>query len=197
MARYEPLKTITLASGNVYLRSRQLPELVHLNDPAFMVMTDFSQTPPHVVHPDKPIDDALNEMKIHGVHLLLVQDDNKHIIGVVGSEEILGELPIKISQEKRIKRSQVLVKMVMTPLDQICAFDMHTLEYAKVGNIIITLKSLRTHYALIINNENDSRQVLRGIFTTSQISRQLHMDISDAIAKAQSISELQKRQSKI
>ena len=87
MARYEPLKTITLSSGNIYLRSHQLPELVHLNDPAFVVMADFSQTPPHVVHPNKPIDDPLNEMKIHGVHLL-VQDDNKHIIDVLGSEEI-------------------------------------------------------------------------------------------------------------
>ncbi len=58
------------------------------------------------------------------------------------------------------------------------------------------LKNLRTHYAIIISDENESRQTLQSIFTTSQISRQLHMDISDAIAKTQSISELQKRQKK-
>lgn len=193
MARYEPLKTIRLSPENTYLRSRKMPELVHLGDPAFAVMTDFSQVPPRTIGPDEPIDNALNEMKLHGVHLLLIQNENGNIIGVVGSEDLLGELPIKISQERRIKRSQVLIKMVMTPLDEICAFDMHILEHAKVGNIIVTLKSLRTHYALIISNDNNQRRTLRGIFTTSQISRQLHMDISDAIAKAQSISELQKR----
>ena len=195
MAKYEPLlRTIKLSPENTYLRSRQLPELVHLDDPAFVVMTDFSQIPPRTVEPNESIDNALNEMKLHGVHLLLVQNGDDNIIGVVGSEDLLGELPIKISQERRLKRSQILIKMVMTPLNQICAFDMHTLERAKVGNIIVTLKSLRMHYALIISNENNHRQTLRGIFTTSQISRQLHVDISDAIAKAQSISELQKRQ---
>lgn len=50
---------------------------------------------------------------------------------------------------------------------------MHTLEHAKVGNIIVMLKKLCTHYALIIINENESRQTLRGIFITSQIRRQL------------------------
>ena len=86
--------------------------------------------------------------------------------------------------------------MLMMPLEQNCAFNMRILEHAKVGNIVVTLKSLRTHYALIICEENNSNKTIRGIFTTSQISRQLHMDISDAIAKAQSISELQKRHTK-
>lgn len=193
MARYESLKTIKLSPEKTFLRSHKLPELVHLDDPALAVMTDFSQMPPRTVGPNEAIDDALNTMKVYGVHLLLVSNENNNIIGVVGSEDLLGELPIKISQERRIRRAHILIKMVMTPLDKICAFDMHVLEHAKVGNIIVTLKNLCTHYALIINDQNQSRQTLRGIFTTSQISKQLHMDISDATAKAKSISELQKR----
>ncbi|WP_251365833.1 hypothetical protein [Coxiella-like endosymbiont of Rhipicephalus sanguineus] len=126
----------------------------------------------------------MNAIKVYGIHLLLVRNENDNIIGIVGSEDFLGELPIKISQERRIKRSHILIKIVMTPLDKICAFDMHMLEHAKVGNIIVTLKNLRTHYTLIISDENESRQTLRGIFITSQISRQLHMDISYASAKA-------------
>lgn len=33
----------------------------------------------------------------------------------VRSEDFLGELPIKISQERWIKRSHILIKIVMTP----------------------------------------------------------------------------------
>lgn len=193
MARFEPLRTIHLAPENTFLRSRKQPEIAHLNDPAVIVMTDFDFARPNTIGPNEPMDDALNEMKAYDVHLLLVEEKAGNIVGVIGSEDILGELPIKIIHERRIHRSQILVKMLMTPLNRIAAFDFNTLEYAKVGNIVITLKNLRTPYALVINHDpEDDRQVLRGIFTLSQISRQLHMEISDAIAKAQSLSELQK-----
>jgi CBS domain-containing protein len=193
MIKYELLKTVKLSADNTFLRSQKLPELVHLDDPAFAVMCDFSLIRPRTIHADESMDDALNEMKLHGAHLLLVQGHEGNIVGVIASEDILGELPIKIINERRIQRSQILVKALMTPIEKIAAFDIKTLDLAKVGHIITTLKNLRTHYALVIgNNTEDGSVILRGIFTTSQISRQLHMDISDAIAKSHSVSELQK-----
>ncbi|WP_244897094.1 hypothetical protein [Candidatus Coxiella mudrowiae] len=48
MARYESLKTIKLSPETTFFRSHKLPELVHLDDPALAVMTDFSQMPPRV-----------------------------------------------------------------------------------------------------------------------------------------------------
>ena len=193
MAKYEVLKTVVLSPGNTFLRSEALPELVYLDDPAFAVMCDFTNTKPRTIVADEPIDNALDEMKIHGVHQLLVQGEENNIIGVIGSEDILGELPIKILQERRIKRSHILVKMIMIPIDDMVAIPMKSLEHAKVGNIIATLKNLNTHYVLVTNNDNgDDAQTIRGIFTTSQISRQLHQDIADAIAQSQSVSDLHK-----
>lgn len=193
MAKYEILKTEKLSPAQACLQTKRELQLVHLHDCAFAVMVDFTQQTPRTIGPDEPMDNALDEMKVSGVHLLLVKDKNGNIVGVIGSEDILGELPIKIIQERRIKRSQVLVKMIMTPIDQIAAFNIDMLEHAKVGNIVVTLKSLRTHYALVTSSAENNQQLLRGIFTTSQISRQLHRDIADSIAKAQSVSELQKR----
>lgn len=194
MVKYEILKTITLPAHNTFLRSQKMPELVHLDDPAFAVMCDFSFIRPRTIQADESMDNALNEMKLHGAHLLLVQGNAGNIVGVIASEDILGELPIKMIQERRIHRAQLLVKMLMTPIEKIAALDIKTLDLAKVGHIITTLRDLRIHYALVIgNNTEDGSVILRGIFTTSQISRQLHMDISDAIAKAQSVSELQRR----
>jgi len=155
-------------------------------------MTDFTQTPPHTIGLEDPIDNALTAMKLHSVHLLFVLDDQDQIKGLVASEDILGELPIKIIQERRITRSKVLVKMIMRPIENIIAFDIDVINHAKVGNIINTLKAENRDYALVVKS-NNTQQIIRGIFTTSDISHQLHKDISDSISTAETLSELQKR----
>lgn len=194
MIKYEILPTVCLIKENVQLRSQMLPELVHMDDPALAVMTDFSQSPPTTIHWNENMDDALNEMKVKGLHLLLVIDTHGHIQGLVGSEDILGEKPIKIIQERRIQRSQVLVKMIMLPLEQVAAFNFEIIEHARVGNVVNTLQVLQTHYALVIDEDGtEGMQIIRGLFNTSQISKQLHRNIALSITQAQTISELQKR----
>lgn len=197
MVKYENLPTLSLQNKEVCLRSQTLPELVHLEDPALSVMTDFSQTTPTTISPEETMDDALNEMKVKGVHLLLVTNSAKDIVGLISSEDLLGEKPIQIIQENRIQRSQVLVRMIMTPLDEVTAFDISVVEHARVGNIVNTLQALQTHYALVVQNHNATqKQTLRGLFNTSQISKQLHTNIASSITKAQTLSELQKRKRK-
>jgi CBS domain containing-hemolysin-like protein len=194
MIKYELLSTIPLLEEHVTLPTQQLAELVHLDDPAWTVMVDFNQEPPHTISPDVSIDHALMEMKLKDVHLLLVTDKNHQILGLIASEDILGEKPITLIQQRRIERAQVLVKMVMTPLQQIVAFNIEVIERARVGNIVTTLKNLCAHYALAIKTDG-AKQAVRGIFNTSQISKQLHVEINNAINKAHTVSELQKRQS--
>ncbi len=193
MRNYQSLKTMKFSENLILHPSHALPELVHLDDPSFSVMTDFKYNSPETILPDEPMDNALNEMKVHGVHQLIVLDHQHHVAGIVSSEDLLGTKPVKLIHQRRVERSKVLVKHVMTAIGDIPAFDMHLLEIAKVGNIVMTLKKLRTHSALVVQVSDNNSSILRGMFSTSQISRQLHMDISEAIAKAQSLSELQKR----
>ncbi len=193
MVKYEDLPTLSLSPEKTVLCTDVLPEIAHLDDPALTVLIDFNQTPPNTIGTEDPIDDALNEMKVHGVHLLFVVDGKDQLKGLIASEDILGELPIKITQERRIPRSKILTKMIMLPLKNIIAFNIDDVDHAKVGNIVNTLKSEGRHYALVIKSNGGDQQIVRGIFTTSHISRQLHMDIASSIAKAQSLSELQKR----
>lgn len=194
MVKYELLSTIPLINEGLSLPSQRLPELVHLDDPAWTVMIDFAQEASHTINPEVSITHALTEMKLKDVHLLLVVDKQHHIVGLVASEDILGEKPITLIQQGRVERDQVLVKMVMVPVSQIVAFDMETIERARVGNIVATLKSLRAHYALVVNVKDEGKiQMVRGIFNTAQISKQLHVDINSSINKAQTVSELHKR----
>jgi CBS-domain-containing membrane protein len=177
MVQYEELPTLTLNPEKTTLVTDVLPEVMHMDDPALSVMMDFSQSPPKMIHEDAPIDDALNLMKIHGVHLLFVVNDKEQPIGIIASENLLGEGPIKIQQERRIPRSKILVNMLMVKLKDIPALDIDVVSNFKIGNIINTLKAHHRHYAIVIKI-NGEDQKIRGIFTTSQISQQLHMQIS-------------------
>ncbi len=195
MIKYELLTTLTPLPNNILAPSREMPELVHLDEPAISVMTDFSQTIPTTLPPDTPIDDALKNMKLKEVHLLLVTDEHHKVLGVIGSEDILGEKPIKIIQERRIPRPKVLVKMIMVPLSEITAFDITDIEHARVGNVVNTLKTLNKPYSLVIK-QDEGANTLRGIFTVTQISKQLHFDIKSSVTKAATLAELQKRHTK-
>ena len=178
MAKYEALPTISLHPDQAQLETLQLPELVHLDDPALSVLIDFTKTPPHTITPDDTMDHAINEMEISGAHLLLVINKEGHFQGIVSSEDLWGEKPIKLIQERRIHRDQILVKMIMVPHAQIIALDFSILKNACVGHIVKTLSENHKRYALVVNPSIDkTSQTIHGVFTQSQMSKQLHMDL--------------------
>lgn len=181
MAKYEALPTTEILLNGTMLHAQHLPELVHMDDPAIEVMTDFTLTPPFTISPTDTMDHAINEMKVLGVHLLLVINEEGHFQGILSSEDVWGEKPIKVIQERRIHRDQVLVRTIMVPYSEVTAFDFELIKTAKVGHIVKTLSEHKQHYALAISPCPDTQvQIIRGIFTASQISKQLHTDIADA-----------------
>lgn len=196
MVKFELIPTVQLSIEDTQLRQQELPELVYLDDPAFSVMMDFSQTTPHVINQRELIDDALNEMKLKVTNLIVVTNRFNKVVGMLASEDILGEKPIKIMQEGRIPRDQITVKMVMVPVSEIPAFELDSLSHARVGNVVNTLKELKAHYAFVIRTENENQHIVLGLFNISQISKQLHTDIENSMTQAESVSELQKRSEK-
>lgn len=178
MPKYEALPTTVIHANSIMLNTNELPELVHLDDSALSVMIDFTKTPPHIISPQQTLEHAIQEMEIDHVHFLLVMNDNGFFEGIISSKDAWGEKPIKILQERRIHRNQITVKMMMTPLSEITALDFAIVKSAKVGNIVKTLSSHQQHYALVVSpNADKHAQIIRGIFTTSQISKQLHMEV--------------------
>lgn len=178
MIKFEPIQLVKLVTDKAILPSYKLPEIVHLDDPASSVMHDFTIIPPQTIITTKNIDDALNDMKTKGIHTLLVTNEHSsQLKGIIASEDILGEKPIKIMQNNRIDRNKIKVDMVMASIKNIIAFDLQSVEEARVGNIVTTLKAHSQHYALVIENENN-QHIIRGLFNTSQISRQLHHEIA-------------------
>jgi CBS-domain-containing membrane protein len=177
--QYLPLSTLDLQNEPLHMRSQLLPELVHLEDPAWTVMRDFRIKGAFSIAPNESIDNALQEMKIQGIHVLLVTNTTNQILGIISIEDILGEKPIKIIQQRRIQRHKVEVKMVMSPTEKVILLDSQEIQSAKVGNIVSTLKETGHHYALVVHLHPEKQHYeISGLFNSSQISRQLHMDLA-------------------
>ncbi len=190
---YHPLATLKLTPASKHAHPPHPPEVIHLSDAALHVMVDFRYIPPVTVSPDNSIDEALAELKSHNLPVLLVIDEGHHVVGIVTSEDILGEKPVKLIQEGRVRRSEIPVSSVMTPHEELAVFDVEHLRHAKVGNIIATLHLLKQPTILVIkfDDAHHNKQVVRGFFSASMISKQLGENITHAISEAQSIAELQ------
>ena len=128
---------------------------------------------------------ADKRMKRRGVRLLLVVDDHDAIVGLITSTDMHGEKPMQHIQKHGGKHSDILVSDIMTPQSRLDVLCMADVVRAKVGNVVETLKQAGRQHALVVDRvEPDKPQVLRGIFSASQIARQLDMEIqTGTIAK--------------
>jgi CBS domain containing-hemolysin-like protein len=185
---FHAIPTHKLKSHCGFMHPPELPEVTHIHDSALSAMIDFKYHTPPTISAHKSLEEALTEMRIFHLPVLLVIDTEKNIIGVITSEDILGEKPVKISQEKRIPRSEIEVEMVMLSFRNAVALDIEDLTHAKVGHIIQTFRETKQHTLLVMKSDT---QKLRGLFSASLISRQLDKDITEVMSEAESIAELQ------
>lgn len=152
----------------------------HINEssPAVKVMTDFKHIAPVTIDEDVRIDDALDKMRVYGVRLLLVIDNDREVLGIISAKDIQGEKPIKISQESRISRADIRVNMIMSPRSEMKVLNMAHVANAQVGDIMQTLKQYGRQHLLVVDSDAiNSKQKVRGLFSTTQISKQLGKDL--------------------
>lgn len=190
---YRPRHAVPLEPGTRYRCPPQPADWVQLDDPALSVFTDFLEVEPRTVRPDVPIDTALEQMKSEGVRLLLVVDEAAEIVGAISAQDIQGERPVQLAQERRVPRSALTVRDIMTPQPELLVLNMISVEEAAVGHILATLRSLERQHVLVVETDGASgRQVVRGMFSTSQIRKQMHRREGDEIPPAHSLAEIVK-----
>jgi CBS-domain-containing membrane protein len=187
---FEPLSYVPLRSGTSYGPAK-LPRLVTLESPALDVMTDFNFVNPVTVKPDVPIDDALEIMKTAGVRLLLVTNASEEIIGLITAKDIQGERPIELVEELRARRSDIHIKMIMTLQSNIFVLNLVSVRHAQVGHIVATLNQLERQHVLVVEVDEDTReQRVCGLFSTSQISKQLRDKVIEDKVPAYNVVEM-------
>jgi Mg2+/Co2+ transporter CorC len=116
-------------------------------------------------------------MLVRGVRLLLVVGHDNKIDGVITTVDVLGEKPVLVAQKARSKRSDLCVADVMVPVGKMEALGIEDVKKACVGDIVATLKSDGRVHAIVVGQGQDGKQSLLGIFSASQIARQLGVQI--------------------
>ena len=175
---YHPLSAHRLQSGARHHQPGQDAERVRIDSPALAVMTDLTRIPAATIDLEAPVDAANRFMIRRGVRLLLVSDDERQVLGLITSNDILGEKPVQFALERAIKRQEIRVRDIMTPREQLEVLDYADLIHAEVGHIVATLQRAGRQHALVIDMGGDDRtQTVRGIYSASQIARQLGVAI--------------------
>lgn len=170
---------------------------VKLNDLALNVMTDFLQATPVTVDGEIPIDEALQHMIHAGVRLLFVTGRDSRLIGLITSNDIQGEKPIRYMQavecmDATCSRREVRVEGIMTPVASWEVLDYGTVRRANVAHVVATFKAVGRRHLLVVEcSASPGQCIVRGLFSASRLERELGLNI-DARCVANSFDDIAK-----
>lgn len=172
---------------------RVRPDRVTPSSSALSVMTDLRKVRAITINPDTPIDAALTVMIHAKVRMLVVIDGSGEIAGVVSAHDLMGEQPLRVANDERVRRDEVSVEQVMTRSGAVAPLDVRDVEHATVRDIVMHLVETKKRHALVVApTEEPGAFTACGIFSAAQISRQLGEDINVSEGVAQSFSELER-----
>ena len=174
---YKPLPLRILKAGIGYYRPSSTYKLVQADSPAIEVMTDLQKFSIATISVDATLSQATQKMVARGVRLLLVNNIRGEILSLITARDTMGERPIKLLQQNGGKHGDLTVRDCMTPADKIEALALNDVLHAEVGHIVATLKNSGRQHALVIGADANGEELIRGIFSITQIGRQLGMTL--------------------
>src|SRR4051812_14127060 len=170
--------------GAVRLVAPLLPKSVTLSSPALEVMTDLRHVHAGITEPDATVESANAFMMQRGIRSLFVLTQDNILSGIVTATDILGEKPLRFIQQRQVKHSEILVSDIMTPLDRLEGIPLKVIQTARVGDVIASLRDSGRHHTWVIENDAEGKPVVCGIFSLTQIEKQLGAAIpSTEVAK--------------
>lgn len=183
--RYHPLPQSKLQAGAGYeVVGTQSFKHVTLHSPAIEVMTDLRRVEALTTTEEVSIDAAEKMMIDYGVRSLIVVDSGHKITGIITSTDILSDKPMQIIADRGLLHSDLLVRDVMTPAHKIKVIDLQDVMKAHVGDVMETLRQSGRQHALVADVAENGHQRLCGIFSATQITRQMQAEASAEVARA-------------
>ncbi|GAB4174531.1 MAG: hypothetical protein Fur0039_16500 [Rhodocyclaceae bacterium] len=175
---YAPIRSHAIEADATYQQPvLPVPRRVREDDPAVEVMTDFRRVRVVTVPPHVTMEYAYMRMKYNGVRLLPVVDEQNRVLGLITSTDVEGEAPLRIIHDRGIRRGEILVSDIMTPRSRIEVIDIADVERARVGDVVATFKASGRRHAMVVDRDEQGRQCVRGLFSATQVGRQLGVEI--------------------
>ena len=198
---YDALSIRELGAGAGFRRPTQ-PQAakVSIESPALEVMTDLRRTTAATIRPQAPLGGANQFMITRGVRLLLVVDEREDVLGVITATDILGERPMLVATGRGMRRDELTVADIMIPAAQVEVIALPDVAAARVGHVLETLRRAGRQHALVVDFDDvpssrpltppGRRAMVRGIFSLSQIARQLGVSVTTGGEVARTFSEI-------
>ncbi len=188
---YSPLQATPLKTGSSFVRPVQaLPERVKLADSATNVMTDLNKVSLVGVRAKTSMDKANAKMIRYGVRMLLVLDDNEQVVGILTAADVMGEKPMRFLQNVGGTHDDIMVRDIMTTQRELEVLKIDDVKEATVGQVVATLKKADRQHALVVAEAADGRQTICGLFSITQIARQLGAQVQ-SFELARTIAEIE------
>lgn len=188
---YDALPQARLGGVECDVADAQGWRLVRPDSPAVEVMTDLRQIPAATIPADLCLAEANRAMILRGVRLLFVAERPGPVEGLITAADLLGERPVRVARQRGVAVDELVVANVMTPIDQIEAVALEDVMRADVGHIIATLRRSGRQHTLVIEHRGGGRRVIRGIFSSTQIARQLGKPLPASTEIARNFAEIE------
>ena len=107
-------------------------------------------------------------------------DDSDNVTGFLTAADVLGEKPVRFLQDMGGTHADILVRDVMTVQRDLQVLKIEDVLKAKVGDILATLKTAGRQHAMVVEEGVGGNQTVRGLFSATQIGRQLGLQINTA-----------------
>lgn len=198
---YQPLPIGELGANAGFRRPMQ-PEAprVGAESPALQVMTDLTRVAPATIRPQAPLSGANQFMITRGVRLLLVTDDHENVLGLITATDLLSEKPMRAAIDRGVRRDELTVADVMTPAEEVEVIAYADVAGARVGHVLETLRRAGRQHALVVDHDEIAsgrplvpptrRTMVRGIFSISQLARQVGVPVPAAGEVARTFSQI-------
>lgn len=175
-AKFKPLSYTDLSNNTQLAHSSNTAVQ---EDSALVVMTDLNRIKAFTIEATASIEFANSKMIACGVRLLFVMNGDDVLVGLITASDLFGETPITHMQKHGGLREDILVQDIMTPREKLKTLQLTDVLKARVGDIIETMKDFGRQHILVVDKpDGKSNERICGLFSTTQISRQLGIEIN-------------------
>lgn len=163
---------------------------VALDDAALSVMTDLRRQRAITINRNETLGLAERLMASAGVRLLLVLEDGNRLAGLVTYRDLHGPRATAAAARDKVSHDALTVAQVMTPAAQIETVPLRSVEHAHVRDVVELLREHGRQHTLVTETVEGGVMAVRGIFSITQIGRQLGVKIN-ASERVQSFAEIE------
>lgn len=165
-------------------------KIITERSPATNVMTDLNIVKPFSISPDASIRETNDKMIACGVRLLFVLDSHGKLLGLITSNDIIGEKPMRYIAVHGGSHGELSASQLMTPLGKLEAVPLEQIKKITVGQLLKAVQDSKRHHMLVVETAGN-QALVRGIISVTQIGRQLGIEVSPTL-RATSFAQLNK-----